>query len=147
MAETTARILDSLAKAPPTTPPGTLSPGGIEEPEQPVHDDAKNFAQPEDYPSITQAAQRFGLKPTLLSALCDQFSCDDPDNTEAEDFTSLSEQEVEEDLTSMVAEGKITKLELGNLRKFFRRLREWFAPVEQVSTATPTAETANDPII
>ena len=126
--------------------PGNLSPGGIEQLEQPVHDDVKNFAQPEDYPSIAQAAQQFGLKPTLLSALCDHLSCDDPDNTEAEDFTGLSEQEMEEEFASMVTEGKITKLELGNLRKFFRRLRDWFTPAEQAMT-TPTADTANDPII
>ena len=112
MAEATARILNGLAKAPPTNPPGTISPGGVEEPEQPFSDDIKGTAlSSEEFTSVAQAAQQFGLKPSLLTALCEQFSCDDPDNTEAEDFTSLSEQEVKEEFVSMVTIGKITKLE------------------------------------
>ena len=58
-----------------------------------------------------------------------------PDNTEAEDFTSMTIDEVEQELTSMLSEGKISKLELGNMRKFFRRLRDWFAP-EPPTTVT-----------
>ena len=161
MADITANILDGLerslplmtqpsAKAPPVTPPGNLSPAGTE-PLVPEEIAQEQDGQPGQdmghFPSITQAASQFGLKPSLTTILCDQFGCDDPDHTEAEDFTSMTEKEVEQELASLLSEGKVTKLELGNMRKFFRRLREWFAPSESSTPTTKQVEADNEPIV
>ena len=90
--------------------------------------------------TLVAAAEYYKLQPHLVHPLATAFDAD-PTQTDAEDFACLTDEEVKDAVDSMLVDGREVKpLERASIRKFIKKLREFYEPEPQPSDATPAKQ-------